>query len=49
MYVADEDNHTVRMVTPHGIVSTLGGSPGSPALRMASAVQPFRRTERVLR
>jgi sugar lactone lactonase YvrE len=30
VYVADEDNHTVRMVTPQGIVSTLGGSPGSP-------------------
>jgi hypothetical protein len=28
VYVADEDNHTVRMVTPQGVVSTLGGSPG---------------------
>jgi hypothetical protein len=28
LYVADADNHTIRMVTPAGVASTLAGSPG---------------------
>lgn len=28
LYVADTGNHTLRMVTPAGVVSTLAGSPG---------------------
>jgi sugar lactone lactonase YvrE len=28
VYVADTGNHTIRMVTPAGLVSTLAGSPG---------------------
>ncbi len=28
VYVSDSDNHTIRRITPEGIVSTLAGSPG---------------------
>ncbi|NBV22922.1 MAG: hypothetical protein EBS05_13520 [Proteobacteria bacterium] len=30
VYVADTDNHTVRIITPTGVVTTLAGNPGQP-------------------
>jgi len=37
LYVADSDNHTVRKVTPTGVVTTLAGSAGTPGSRDGTA------------
>ena len=39
VYVADSDNHTIRKITPGGVVSTLAGLAGSQAAPMGRAAR----------
>jgi streptogramin lyase len=40
VYVADQDNHVIRKITPTGEVSTLAGDPGVPGYRDSASGPP---------